>query len=139
MAIKLATQARNWACDGICGQAALNNGYIRIYTATQPSGPNDASSGTLLAELRLNATDAFGAAATGVATAGSITDDTSADATGTAAWFRVLDSGGVDQTDNVFDGTVGTTAGYDMQLNTTSIQSGATVSITSMTFTIPES
>jgi len=111
----------------------LNSGKLRIYSGTQPATASTAISGnTLLAELTFNAT-AFGASSNGVATAGSITA-VSAAATGTAAWFRALKTGGVDVTDNVYDGTVGT-ATCDLIINSTAIQSGAQVSVTTLTLT----
>ena len=92
---------------------------------------------TLLAELTLSAT-AFGAAADAtpgaVCTAAAITDDTSADATGTAAFFRAANNAGT----AVIQGTCGT-SGADMNLDSLSIVAGGTVSISSWTFTVPES
>src|ERR1041385_3971072 len=116
----------------------LNAGTIKLYTGTIPATPETAvSSQTLLATLTLNAT-AFGAAAnnttTARATANAITPDTSADATGTATWFRVASSGGT----AFIDGNIGT-SDEAMVLNTTAIVSGAEVDITSYTFTVPES
>jgi len=109
----------------------LNSGYLRIYDGSQPATADTAVSGqTLLAELRFNAT-AFGAASSGVATAGDFTADSSANATGTAAWFRALQSDG---STVIFDGTVGT-SGADLNLNSVSIQSGANVDVTAMTYT----
>jgi hypothetical protein len=112
----------------------LNSGKLRIYSGTQPANASTAIAGnTLLAELTFNAT-AFGASSNGVATANAISD-VSAAATGTATWFRALKSGGVDVTDNVYDGTVGT-ATCDLIINSTAIQSGATVHVaTSPTLT----
>jgi hypothetical protein len=125
-------RAANAAVDAMT--ALLNSGLVRIYDGSQPATGDTAISGnTLLAELTLNAT-AFGAGSAGVATANAITADASANNTGTASWFRVLDSGGVDVTDNVFDGSVGT-ASADMILNTVSIVSGANVSISAFTVT----
>jgi hypothetical protein len=130
----LSDAAANAACDAVVD--LLNSGLIRIYSGTRPVNANTAIAGnTLGAQLTFNAT-AFGAASAGVATANAISDDTSADATITATWFRVLDSGGVDVTDNIFDGNVDTSGG-DLDLNTTAIQAGATVSITAMTYTQP--
>jgi len=124
------------ACNAEANALATstNNGYLRIYTATRPANADTAASGTLLAELRFNAT-AFGAAVDGVITANAITQDSSADATGTAAWFRVLQSNG---TTSLWDGEVGTT-GCDLNLNTVSIGEGGTVSITALTHTVPRS
>lgn len=129
------------ACNAIvdlidAGSAA---GKLRIYDGSKPTNPDVAvGAQVLLAELTL-ADPAFGNAADanpgGRATAGTITDDSSANATGTATWFRVLDS------DNlaIIDGDVTTTGGGgDLQLNSTAIQSGAQVSISSYTVTMPE-
>jgi hypothetical protein len=87
---------------------------------------------TLLATLTFNAT-AFGAASNGVATANAITSDTSADATGTAAWARIASGGGTTQ----MDVTVGT-SGDDINFNTVSFVTGATVAITALTYTQPK-
>lgn len=111
----------------------LDNGYLRIYDGTQPANADTAiTTQTLLAELRFNAT-ASPAASNGVITMNSITADSSANATGTASWFRALKSDG---TTVVLDGSVGT-SGANLNLNTTSIVSGANVSVTSFTHTIP--
>lgn len=111
---------------------ALNNGYLRIYDGTQPANADTAvSSQVLLAELRLNA-DAFAAAVAGVITANAITDDSSANATGTATWARILASDG---TTVWFDGSVGTSAA-NVILNTVSIVAGAVVSCSALTFTV---
>lgn len=109
----------------------LNTGYLRIYDGTQPATADTAiGAQVLLAELRLNAT-AFGAGAAGVATANAITADSSANATGTASWFRALKSDG---TTVIYDGSVGT-SGSDLNLNTVSIVAGAAVSVSSFTMT----
>lgn len=125
------TTTQNAMVDALT--ALANSGYIRIYDGSQPANANTAvSTQTLLAELRFGAT-AFGSSTSGTATANAITADSSANNTGTAAWFRVLKSDG---TTVLWDGSAGT-SGCDLNLNTTSIVSGATVSITSMTFTHP--
>jgi hypothetical protein len=116
------------AADAVCD--LLDNGYLRIYNGSQPANADTAvTTQTLLAELRWNAT-AFGAASNGVAVANSITADASADATGTATWFRALKSDG---TTAVFDGSVGT-ASADLILNSTGITAGANVAVTAFTY-----
>lgn len=126
---KISNAAANAEADATC--ALLNTGYLRIYDGSQPTNADTAvSTQTLLAELRFGAT-AFGSAASGVATANSITADSSANATGTASWFRALKSDG---TTAIFDGSVGT-SGADLNIGSTSIASGATVSISSFTYT----
>ncbi len=110
----------------------LDNGYLRIYDGTQPANANTAiTTQVLLAELRFNAT-AAPAASSGVLTMNSITQDSNANNTGTATWFRALKSDG---SAVVFDGSVGT-SGCDLNLGSTSITSGASVAVTSMTFTV---
>lgn len=105
----------------------LDNGYLRIYSGTKPATADTALSGnTLLAELRINATSAP-AASGGVLTFNAITSDSSADATGTASFFRAFKSDG---TTAVMDGTVGTSSA-NMIIATTSISAGQTVSCSS--------
>ena len=121
--------AASTEADAVC--ALLNTGWLRIYDQTQPVTADTAiGAQVLLAELRWNAT-AFGAASNGVATANAITSDTSANATGTASWFRAFKSDG---TTAVFDGSVGT-ATADLIINTTSIVTGAQVDCTAFTYT----
>lgn len=132
MAMKLSNTARSAAADAVVDLA--DTGYIRIYDGSQATDPNTAiGAQVLLAELRFGAT-AFGAASNGVATANAITGDASANATGTATWFRVLKSDG---STVLWDGTVGT-SGADLNLNSVSIVSGGTVDISSMTYTQPQ-
>jgi len=110
---------------------------IKIYSGTRPDKVDTALSGnTLLATLNLT-NPAFGAAVdaapNATATANAISDDTSADATGTASFFRAVDRGGT----GVIDGNVGTT-GEDLNLDSVSITIGQTVSITSWVVTEKE-
>jgi hypothetical protein len=72
----------------------MNSGKLRIYSGTVPTRADDSiGDAVLLAELTMNAT-AFGAANNGVITAGAITADSSANASGTASFFRIWDSAG---------------------------------------------
>lgn len=131
--LKMANAAVNAEADALSD--ALDNGYLRIYDGSQPANA-DAAIGavTLLAELRFNAT-ASGAAVAGVLTFSAFTADASANATGTATWFRAWKSDG---TTSVMDGSVGT-ATSDLILNSVAISSGAEVSVTSWTHTVPKS
>lgn len=107
--------------------AGAGAGLLRIYDGSRPATGGSAT--TLLAELTFTDPSAPSASG-GVLTFSSITSDSSANATGTATWFRLVDSTGA----FVLDGNVGT-SGSDLNLNTTSIVSGATVSVTSFTIT----
>ncbi len=128
---KLAVARRNAALDNILGN--LNNGYLRIYDGTQPTDADTAiGAQVLLAELTFGAT-AFAAASGGSASANAITNDSSANATGTATWFRAFASNG---TTVIMDGSVGT-ATSNCVINSTAIQANAAVSVTSFVVTFP--
>ena len=131
---RLTNAAASAAADAVVDRIdAGGAGTIKIYTGTIPTDADTAvGAQTLLATLTFSAT-AFGAASNGVATANAITSDTSADATGTAAWARIASGGGTTQ----MDVTVGT-SGDDINFNTVSFVAGATVSITSLTYTQPK-
>jgi hypothetical protein len=130
MTISMTTAVRNARADALTtaiGNAAL----LRIYDGTPPANANAALSGnTKLAELTCGSPFAP-AAASGVQTANSITQDSSADATGTASFFRVYKSDGTTVTEQ---GSVGT-SGADLNLNTTSIVAGGPVAVTSFALT----
>jgi len=123
-----AVARRNAALDAAFD--VLNGGFLRIYDGTQPTNADTAlGAQVLLAELTLNAT-AFAAASGGSKVANAISDDTSANATGTATWGSLVTSGGT----RVMDFSVGT-ATSNLILNSVNIQSGARVSVSSLTIT----
>ena len=126
MALAYSTTIRNAMLDTITSNVGAS-GLLRIYNGTRPASGGAAT--TLLAELTCNATFAP-AASGGVLTLNSITQDASANATGTATWFRIVTSGGT----FCIDGNVGT-SGSDLNLTTTSIVSGQPVSVTSFVIT----
>lgn len=128
MALALSTTVRNAMLDAIT-TAIGSSGFVDIYDGTRPASGGTAT--TKLAHLALSAT-AAAAASAGVLTMNAISNDASADATGTATWFRVTTSGGT----FVIDGNVGT-SGSDLNLNTTSIVVGGPVAISSFTITAP--
>ena len=119
--------SRMQAVADLAGNAAL----IRIYSGTRPT--NEGAEGTLLAELTCDTP--FEATVTnGVLTLGTITDDSSANASGTASWFRIYSAGAAAI---VCDGDVGVAgSGADLILDSTSITATQTVSID--TFVITE-
>ncbi len=126
MALAYSTTLRNARQDAIT-TAIGASGLFRIYDGSRPASGGAAT--TLLAELALSAT-AAGASSGGVLTFNSITQDASANATGTATWFRIVTSGGT----FVIDGSVGT-SGSDLNLTTTSIVATQPVSVTSCVIT----
>jgi len=130
MALAFATTLRNARLDAITafvGGSAL----LRLYSGTRPATGGAIT--TLLAQLTCNVTFAP-AAASGVLTLNAISPATSANATGTATWFRLWKADG---TTFVMDGNVSTiVAGTgDMRLDDTAIVLGGTVAISSATIT----
>jgi hypothetical protein len=106
---------------------AGSGSIIRLYDGTQPTNANTAiSTQTLLVSLTI--AGGFGTDSNGTITLGSVTSGTAV-ASSTATFFRIVKSDG---TTVVMDGSVGT-SGADMNLNTTTIASGQTVSITAGT------
>lgn len=110
---------------------------INIYGGTMPANADAALSGnTLLAQMTCSATAFTGITDSGTAaraTLAAIAPDTSADASGTATFWRLLTQlGGT----VILQGSVGTT-NADLILNTTAITAGSQVSITSALIDLP--
>lgn len=122
-----AATLRDAMLDAITTHAG-NAALLRIYDGSRPATAGTAT--TLLAELTCG-TPFAAAAVNGVLTLGAITQDSSANATGTATWFRIVKADG---TTFVMDGNVGT-SGSDLNLTTTSIVSGQPVSVSSFVIT----
>jgi hypothetical protein len=126
MGITLTTAARNAACNAIVDLVDVGstdaNGDLVIMT-----------SGDVEVATLAMSNPAFGAAATGVATASAISDDTSATG-GTAALHKIQDR---DNTE-IWRGTVGAGSG-DLDLSSVTIGAGDTVSVSSYTLTVPAS
>ena len=126
MATTLETSARNAAANAVVDlvDAGAGAGTIEIQT----SGDVEVATLTF-------SDPAFDDAAAGVATANAITSASSATG-GTAAKFVVKDSNGT----AVFSGTVtATSGGGDIELSSTTIGAGSTVSLSSLTYTQPAS
>lgn len=135
MATRIPNAVRSAACDAVVDRLDLGAAAatIQVRTGSQPASANDAATGTILATFTL-ADPAFGAASNGVATLAGTPRSTTGAADGTAGWFRALDSDG----NTVVDGSVGATgSGAQLELNTTTISTGANVSITAGTVTMP--
>lgn len=124
----LSTGARNAACDAIVDalDSGTTNASARLVFKT-------AGSATVATLVMTN--PAFGSAVTGVATANTISDDTNA-ATGVIASADFLDRNNA----VLFTMSVGATgSGAEIELSALSINSGDTVSVTSLTVTTPSS
>jgi hypothetical protein len=121
MAVTYTTAVKNARLSAVVSQIG-STGVLEIGTTGMA---------TVLATIALDAT--AGTAASGVLTfSGFPKSDTSADATGTAAAARIRTASG--GTDIVTGLSVGT-SGSDINLNSTSIATGQTVTINSATIT----
>lgn len=133
--IRFVTTAKNNALDTLktAIDAGAGAGTIKVYNGTQPTSANDAvTTQTLLATLTFS--DPCGTTSSGTLTMSAITQDSAADATGTATWARIADSTGA----TVFDVDVTATgAGGTLQFNTTNFVIGGPVLISSFTVTVP--
>lgn len=129
MAIQLSTSVRNARLDAI-ETTISTSPVMKIRTGAQPATCATADSGTVLATLTLPS-DWLAAAASGAKALSGTWQDTSADATGTAAHFRIYDSGG--STCHI-QGTVGTSAS-DLIVDSTSFTATQSFSVTAFTLT----
>ena len=126
MALGYNATLRNNQLDEITGLAGAS-ALLKVFSGTRPA--TGGAETTKLSEQVCNAT--FAPAATGgVLTLNAIADDTSADATGTASWFRIESSGAV----HVMDGNVAA-SGSDLNFDSISFVAGGTVAISSFTIT----
>jgi hypothetical protein len=129
--IKILAATRNAMGDALI--AALGaSPLIDIYDGAQPAGPATAVGAQVkLGTLTCSATPAP-ATSGGVITFNAITQDSAADASGTATWYRLKTSGGT----AIVDGSVGT-ATVDLILNTATIVLGGPIAVTNFTYTMP--
>lgn len=131
MALQLSVSARNARLDAI-ESAISTSAVLKIKSGAAPADCGTADSGTVLATLSLPS-DWMAAASSGSKAKSGTWSDTSADATGTAAHFRIYASDG---TTCHIQGTVTATGGGgDMTLDNTSIASGQAVTITAFSLT----
>lgn len=131
MALQLSTTVRNARLDAI-ETAIGTSAILKIRTGAAPADCATADSGTALATLNLPS-DWLAAAASGAKAKSGTWQDASADATGTAAHFRIYDSGG--STCHVQGTVTATGGGGDLTLDNTSIAATQTVTITGFTLT----
>lgn len=133
MAVQLNVGTRNSRLDTI----ESTNGTscaMEIRTGAQPADCAAANSGTILVTINLPS-DWMAAASSGSKAKSGTWQDTSADATGTAAHFRIFNSQTTkDGTTCFMQGSVGQGSG-DLSLDNTSIVAGQTVTVNTFTIT----
>lgn len=129
MALQYSVTVRNAQLDAL-ETAVGTSAILKIRSGSAPANCATADSGTVLATINLPA-DWMAAASSGSKAKSGTWEDTSADATGTAAHWRLYASDG---TTCHAQGTITATGGGgDMTLDNTSINSGQTVTVTSFT------
>ncbi|MGD9726056.1 MAG: hypothetical protein AB7L09_21225 [Nitrospira sp.] len=131
MALQLSTTVRNAQLDAL--ETAIGaSAVLKIRTGAAPANCGTADSGTVLATLPLPS-DYMAAASSGSKAKAGTWEDTSADATGTAAHWRLYASDG---TTCHAQGTVTATgSGGDMTVDNTSFASGQAFTVTTFTLT----
>ena len=131
MTLQYSVAVRNARLDVVestIGASAI----LTIRSGAAPANCAAANSGTVLATITLPS-DWMSAASSGTKSMSGTWSDSAADNTGTAAHFRIHDSGG---TTCGMQGTVTATGGSgDMTVDNTSFASGQAFSITSFTLT----
>lgn len=131
MTIQLSVAVRNARLDAI-ETAIGTSAVLKIRTGAAPVNVATADSGTVLASLTLPS-DWMAAASAGAKAKSGTWEDTSADATGTAAHFRLYASDG---TTAHMQGTVTATGGGgDMTVDNTSFNAAQAFTVTGFTLT----
>ena len=131
MALQMSVAARNDRLDRIETTVGVS-AILKIRTGAVPANCAAADSGTVLATINLPS-DWMAAAAAGVKAKSGTWDDTSGDATGTAAHFRLYASDG--STCHAQGSVTATGGGGDLTLDNTSIVVAQAVTITGFTLT----
>lgn len=131
MALQYSTAVRNARLD-VVESTIGTSAVLKIRTGSVPATCATADSGTVLATCTLPS-DWMAAASGGTKSLSGTWQDTSADATGTAAHFRIYDSTG---TTCGIQGTVTATGGGgDMTVDNVSFAAAQAFTVTSFTIT----
>ena len=130
MVVQLSTAVRNARLDAI--EVTIGNAAsLKVLTGTMPANTAAADTGTVVATIALPA-DWMQNASGGSKAMSGTWQDSSADASGTAGYFRIYDSGAVCH----FQGTVSATGGGgDMTVDNVVFASGQNFQITSFVLT----
>ncbi len=131
MTIQFSIPVRNARLDAIATVIGTSAKLI-IYTGTQPASCSDAPTGTVLAALSLPSSWMLAASSGSKGKTGTWSD-TSADASGTAGYFRIYDN--LLTACGLQGSITATGGGGDMTIDNVDIVSGQTVTISSFTLT----
>jgi hypothetical protein len=132
--MKIATALRTTMANSMIAAMAngtTSNPKIQIYDGAMPSSMGQSITATLLAGLE--ATPNVATESGGVITFDAITQDSSADASGTAGWARLIDRDGAEV---IYLSVSLSGGGGDLIMNTLDIAVGGPVAITSGTIQV---
>ncbi len=131
MSLQYSVGVRNAKLDAI-ETTISTTPIMKIRTGSVPANCAAADTGTVVATLTLPS-DWMAAASSGSKGKSGTWQDTSADATGTAAHFRIYDSGG--STCHIQGTVTATGGGGDLTVDNTSFASGQSFTVNSFTIT----
>lgn len=131
MTVQLSVAVRNARLDAIETTVGVS-AILKIRTGAQPANCATADSGSVLATLNLPS-DYMAAASSGSKAKSGTWEDTSADATGTAAHWRLYASDGT--TCHAQGSITATGGGGDMTVDSTSFTSGQAFTVTAFSLT----
>lgn len=131
MVLQYSAAVRNAKLDAV-ETTISTSAVLKIRTGAQPANVAAADAGTVLATMTLPS-DWMAAASAGAKAKSGTWQDTSADATGTAAHFRLYASDGT--TAHAQGSVTATGGGGDMTVQNTSFASGQQITVTTFTLT----
>lgn len=131
MTVQLSTAVRNARLDAI-ETTISTSAILKIRTGAQPATCATADSGTVLATLNLPS-DYLAAASSGSKAKSGTWEDTSADASGTAAHWRLYASDGT--TCHAQGSVTATGGGGDLTVDSTTFTATQSFTITAWSFT----
>lgn len=131
MAIQLSVAVRNARLDAIETTIGIS-AVLKLRTGAPPASVATADSGTVVATMNLPS-DWMAAAASGAKAKSGTWEDTSADAAGTVAHFRIYASDGI--TAHLQGTVTATGGGGDMTLDNNVLAAAQAVSINTFTLT----
>lgn len=132
MVLRFSASVANTQLDGIETSVGTSP-VLRIFTGSAPANCAAADSGTILAEMTLPS-DWMAAASGGSKALSGTWQDASANATGTAGYFRIYATGGT--TCHMQGTTTVSGGGGDMILDSVSFTAGQSFTVTAYTLTV---
>jgi|SRR5690554_152649 len=128
--MKIRTEVRSTMAQELIAAMAAGstnpNPLMEVYEGSEPASMGQTISDTLLGTLTL--TDTVATEWDGIINFLSITQDSAADASGTAGWCRILNRDG----EEVVYFSISDDGSGDIDFNTTSIVAGAPIAISSL-------